>query len=148
MHSPSQSRGCSYSPSLLTSWLLQFNALEGRRQMHSTSRYVKHWRYRPLALACLLATWCGVSLAYLGYGVRLPRCACSCIAVDRRKWRASRGGGSPLVRASLRLAACGLAGCGWLRCNWPARSARWANAVGLALIVGAEDCAETAARSG
>ena len=36
-------------------------------------------------------------LAYLGYGARLPRCTCSCIAVDGRKWRASRGGGSPLV---------------------------------------------------
>ena len=85
--------------------------------MHSTSRYVKHWRYRPLALACLLAclprgAMChsltsGTALAYLGVLARvLP-------GVDRRKWPRSRGGGgSPLVPLSLRLAACGLAGCG------------------------------------
>ena len=118
--------------------------------MHSTSRYVKHWRYRPLALACLLA----------GHVVRcvtrLPRIRRSRIhhlarplpGVDRRKW--------PRVVVDPRscLSATSRLWISWvwlLRCDWPARSARdGLSALEVAIGLALESCEDirSAARGG
>ena len=72
--------------------------------MHSTSKYVKHWRYRPLALACLSrGAMChsltsGTAFAYLGVLARVlpwiegsgaPRVVVdprSCLSATSRLW--------------------------------------------------------------
>ena len=122
--------------------------------MHSTSRYVKHWRYRPLALACLLA--CLLAGHVVRCVTRLPRIRRSRIhhlarplpGVDRRKW--------PRVVVDPRscLSATSRLWISWvwlLRCDWPARSARdGLSALEVVIGLALESCEDirSAARGG